>query len=212
MKESHDYYVNRLTEGYKHQLETMEQSYEEQIRDLKSQLVAIAEKTRKAAIEETAAETAAKTKAADARVKEEANKYEQLRLAHMHTEKRAVRAERENVSLESGYRAQFSEQFKKYAAELDKAQREKTSGLYQWIEIKLTKRFKSKMAAPKLVVRRSGMKFSELFQAVLGSKWIDFSSFEYHGRALIDIEKTLTQVSPRAPACGIGCGAILTNI
>ena len=35
MKESHDYYVNRLTEGYKQQLESMEQSYEEQIRELK---------------------------------------------------------------------------------------------------------------------------------------------------------------------------------
>jgi hypothetical protein len=38
MKESHDYYVDRLTEGYKQQLETMEEAYEEQIRDLKSQL------------------------------------------------------------------------------------------------------------------------------------------------------------------------------
>jgi hypothetical protein len=212
MKESHDYYVDRLTEGYKQQLETMEQGYEEQIRGLKSQLVAIAEKTKKDAIAEAAAVAAVKARSADARLKEETNKYEQLRLAHMHTEKRAVRAERENISLESGYRAQFSEQFKKHAAELDKAQREKTSGPYQWIEIKLTKRFKSKMAAPKLVVRRSGMKFSELFQAALGSKSIDFWSFEYHGRPLTDIEKTLTQVSPCASACGMGCGAMLTNV
>ena len=43
MKESHDYYVNRLTEGYKQQLETMEQSYEDQIRDLKAQLTVAAQ-------------------------------------------------------------------------------------------------------------------------------------------------------------------------
>ena len=44
MIESHDCYVNRLTEGYKQQLETMEQTYEDQIRELKNQFVASAEK------------------------------------------------------------------------------------------------------------------------------------------------------------------------
>lgn len=38
MRESHEYFVSRLTESYSKQLETMEQEYEEQIRDLKARI------------------------------------------------------------------------------------------------------------------------------------------------------------------------------
>lgn len=52
MKESHDYYVERLNEGYKQQLETMEQSYEEQIEDFTLQLATTIQRTKDEALKE----------------------------------------------------------------------------------------------------------------------------------------------------------------
>jgi len=195
MKESHDYYVNRLTEGYKHQLETMEQSYEDQIRELKTQFASSLEKTKKDSIEETAAEGAEKLKAVEKQLKEKTEKFEKLRAEFASGLNRESRAEKKYARLVSSHRADIDELRKEHEAELEEAQRENSSGPYQWIEIKLRKRFKSRIATPKVVVKRSGIKFSEMVQAGLNSKSTDSWGFEYKGRPLTDTGKTLMQVS-----------------
>ena len=58
------------------------------------------------------------------------------------------------------------------------------------------KRYKSEVSigAPKLAVKRSGLKFSELAQAALNSKSTESWGFKYNGSPLKDMEKTLIQV------------------
>lgn len=201
MKESHDYYVNRLTEGYKQQLGTMEQTYEDQIRELKTEFATTLEKRREDAIQETTAKTAEKIKLLKESVSFQQSNT-QLVMQDL-TEKNILlaRAMNEKTDVKIACRNQIVDLRKKHEAELDKAHREKNSGPYRWTEIKFVKRYKSRVTtgAPKLAVKRSSAKFSELAQAALNSKSTESWGFEYNGRPLTEMEKTLTQVSDRKP-------------
>jgi hypothetical protein len=197
MKESHDYYVDRLTEGYKQQLETMEEAYEEQIRDLKSQLCTAFERGKDETIKEAAAKTANHFQAMNAKL----GQMEQSRLETLNsynaTKRRAEAAEKDKTALENRHRAQMLKQSRIHEAALEKAHREKNTGPFRWIEIKLIRRHKTKMAEPKFAVKKAGAKFSELLQTALTSKSVYSWAFEYQGRplSLTDLDKTLTQVS-----------------
>lgn len=206
MRESHDY-VNRLTEGYKQQLESMEQSYEEQIRELESKHVATAENAKLEAVKAAAATTAERIQTADEKLRREQELHRQTTSAYDSALKRASKAEQDKYSLETRYRAQIVEQSKRHAEELDKAHREKNTGPYRWIGIKFVKRYKSKVAtgAPKCAVKRNGDKFSELAQAALNSKSTSSWGSEYQGCSLTDMEKTLAQVSECASAYAMAC-------
>ena len=197
MKESHDYYVNRLTEGYKQQLETMEQGYEDQVRELKTQYAASLEKTKKEAIEEATAKAAENLKAADVLWVKEVDKCDRLGRDYTKMERRALNAEETYASLVSSHRTEINEQRKKHKAELDRAHRESKTGPYSLIEVKFAKRNKSNniVGTPKLVVKRSGVMFSELVKAGLKPHSTPSWRFEYKGNPLTDMEKTLTQVS-----------------
>lgn len=197
MKESHDYYVERLTEGYKQQLETMEQSYEDQIRELKSQLIANTEQVKAEALKDATANASYQIQEANNKLRTEQVLHRQTTSDYKDALKRASKAEKEKNTLETRYRAQIIEQSKRHSEELDKAQREKNTGPYRWTEIKFVKRYKSRVTTgvPKLAVKRSGAKFSELAQSALNSKSTEAWGFEYNGRPLTEMEKTLAQVS-----------------
>lgn len=109
MKESHDYYVSRLTEGYKQQLETMEKSYEDQIRGLKNQFVASVEKANAEAIQKANAKAGGEIQALKKSLSES-------KAAHANAEKdcrelarRAVDAEQQAMTDEVLHRAQLAE-------------------------------------------------------------------------------------------------------
>jgi hypothetical protein len=202
MKESHDYYVNRLTEGYKQQLETMEQSYEDQIRELKSQMTVTTENAKAEAIKDADARAAFQIQEANNKLRTEQVLHRQTTADYEIALKVAKEAKKDKITLDTRYRAQIAEQSKRHNDELDKAHREKNIGPYRWTEIKFVKRYKSRVTtgAPKLAVKRSGAKFSELAQAALNSKSTDSWGFEYNGRPLTEMDKTLTQVSGHASA------------
>ena len=214
MKESHDYYVNRLTEGYKRQLETMEQSYEDQIRELKSQLVANTQNAKVEATKDADAKAAFQIQEVNNKLRTEQILHQQTTGEYEAAVKRASKAEREKNTLETRYRAQIAEQSKRHNDELDKAHREKNAGPYRWNEIKFVKRYKSRVTtgAPKLAVKGSGAKFSELAQAALNSKSTESWGFEYNGRPLTEVEKTLAQVSETFRKNGMDYWAVLTEI
>ena len=201
-KESHDYYVNRLTEGYKQQLESMEQSYEDQIRELKSQMNVITENAKTEALRDADAKAAYQIQEANNKLRTEQVLHRQTTAEYEAVLKLASKAEKGKITLETRYRTQIAEQSKRHNEELDKAHREKSTGPYRWTEIKFVKRYKSRVTtgAPKLAAKRSGAKFSELAQAALNSKSTDSWGFEYNGRSLTDMEKTLTQVGDHASA------------
>jgi excinuclease UvrABC nuclease subunit len=198
-KESHDYYLGRLTEGYKLQLETMEEAYEEQIQDLKSQLNTSFEKGKDEATMEAAAKLSEQIQAADLELLGEQQAHNSTRGSLASAMQRAEKAEKAVNTMETRYRAQIVKQTKHHEAELEKAHREKNTGPFRWIEIKFIKRHKTKnkMAEPKFAVKKAGAKFSELVQTALTSKSVYSWAYEYQGRtlSLADLKKTLTQVS-----------------
>lgn len=195
MKESHDYYVERLTEGYKQQLETMEQSYEEQIRELKLQLTTAVEKMKEDTTKEAATKTDKLIQEAEAKLSLKDEQYKGALADCRQAMNYATRLEKDKNGVETRYRAQIVEQSKAHEAALDETHHEKNTGPYHWIEIKFIKRNKSKMAEPRFAVKRGGVSFSELAQAALNSKSIHSWTFEYHGRPVTNMEKTLTAVS-----------------
>lgn len=197
MRESHEYYVNRLTEGYKQQLETMEQSYEDQIRELKSQLAVTTENAKAEALKDATTQASYQIQEANSKLRAEQVLHQQTTAEYKTALKIASKAEKDKNTLETRHRNQIIEQTKRHNDELDKAQREKNTGPCRWIEIKFVKRYKSKVTtgAPKCAVKRNGDKFSELVQAALNSKSTYSWGFEYKGSPLTDMEKTLTQVS-----------------
>jgi hypothetical protein len=211
MKESHDYYVYRLTEGYKQQLETMEEGYEEQIRNLKSQLTTAFERGKDEATQKAASTLSEQIQAADMKLLGEQQKHYRTRDMLASETKRANQAEKDNNAIEVRCHAQSNKQKKKIEAELDKAHREKNTGPFRWIEIKFIKRQKTKMAEPKLVVKRAGIKFGELAQAALNSKNTHAWVYEYQGRPLKNLEQTLTQVSRFVKQCSQKDTTILTS-
>lgn len=199
MKESHDYYVNRLTEGYKQQLETMEQSYEDQIGELKSQLVANTQDAKAVAIKDADAKAAYQIQEVNNKLRTEQVLHQKTTREYEAALRMVSKADKDKNALETRYRARIAEQSKRHNDELDKAHREKNSGPYRWTEIKFVKRYKSRVitGAPKLAVKRSGAKFSELAQVALNAKSTEAWGFEYNGRPLTEMEKTLAQVSDR---------------
>jgi hypothetical protein len=171
-KKSYDCYVNSLTEGYKRQLETMEQGYEKQIQNL----------------ERAAAKATNKHRAAEEEHEHTLTKYHVAKL-------RASKAKDDKNDLEVRYLAQIKEQTRKHKAELEKVRRAKSSGSCQHTEIKFTKRLKSRMGKSEVAIKKSDAMFHDLAQTVLSSGSVHRWTFEYQGRPLTGMEKTLTQVS-----------------
>lgn len=196
MKESHDYYVNRLTEGYKQQLETMEQGYEEQIKELKAQFAATVEKAKEEAVREVSAKAANDTRMLKTSLSELEAAKKRDDATYGRLTERVRDAERDRVREANALRSQMTEERNKYEARLDKAQRASSSGPHRWIEIKFTRKCKTKMSEPKFMVKKGFTKFSELVQAAtfLG-KVPDSWVYEYRGRQVSDTSKTLAQVS-----------------
>lgn len=90
----------------------------------------------------------------------------------------------------------MAEQREAYEKKLDKAQRENNSGPHRWIEVKLTRKFKTKMGEPRAVVKRGSTKVSELvLLAIPPGKLPDSWVFEHRGRQMSDMSKSLTQAS-----------------
>jgi hypothetical protein len=174
----------------------MEQSYEDQIRELKSQLTVIIENAKAEALKDATAKASYQIQEANNKLRTEQVLHRQTTTEYEDALKRASKAEKDKNTLETRYRAQIIEQSKRHSDELDKAQREKNTGPYRWTEIKFVKRYKSRVTtgAPKLAVKKSGAKFSELAQAALNSKSTESWGFEYTGRPLTEVEKTLAQV------------------
>lgn len=189
VKESHDYYITRLNEGYKEQLETMEQQYEEQIKELKSQLVASAEKV---------VQEGKRSATLEARLLGATQDRDQALHVSVAAEGRAKKAEWEKGGIESRYRAQILEHIEKARKQevaLDKAHRERNTGPHRWIEVKFTRRLKSsKMAKSTCAVKRGSATFGELVKAATSSKTETFI-FQHQGRRITDMDKSVAQVS-----------------
>jgi hypothetical protein len=197
MKESHDYYVERLTEGYKQQLETMEQTYEDQIRELKSQLTVSIENAKAEALKDAAAKFAQEKQAVIDKLHAE-QRISLKAIADCQTAlTRASKAEKDKTTLETRHRTQIIEQNRRHSDELNKAHRECKTGPYSLIEVTFVKRNKSNKisGASKSAVKRSGVKFSELIQAALKPHSTPLWGFEYKGTPLTNVGKTLTEVS-----------------
>jgi len=195
-KESHDYCVNRLTEGYKQQLETMEQSYEDQIRELKNQFVASVEKANAEATRKANAKAAGEIQALEKSLSES-------KAAHANADKNcrelakcAVDAEQQAMTDEVLHRAQRTEQREAFEGRIEKTQRENNSGPHRWIQVKLTRKFKTKMGEPRAVVKRGSTKVSELvLLAIPPGKLPDSWVFEHRGHQMSDMNTSLAQVS-----------------
>lgn len=110
MKESHDYCVNRLTEGYKQQLEIMEQTYEDQIRELKNQFVASVEKANAEAIQKANAKAAGDAQALKKSLSESKAAHANADKNCRELAKRAVDAEQQAMADDVAHRAQMAEQ------------------------------------------------------------------------------------------------------
>lgn len=119
MKESHDYYVNRLTEGYKQQLETMEQSYEDQIRELKTQFATVIEKIKAEATQKATQQIQALQKS----LRDSKEAQSRADKSCRELAERVVEIEQDGMLDLTAHRAQLAEQRKKYEERLDKALR-----------------------------------------------------------------------------------------
>lgn len=124
MRESHDYYVNRLTEGYKQQLETMEQTYEDHIRELKNQFVASVEKANAEAIQKANAKAAGEIQALKKLLSESKAAHANADKSCRELAKRAVDAEQQAMTDGVAHRAQMAEQreaYEKKLSDMDKS-------------------------------------------------------------------------------------------
>jgi hypothetical protein len=186
----------RLTKGYKQQLETMEQSYEEQIGELKIQFATTSEKIKAEATQVATVKAAEDTRALQSSLSPSETAKENVERKGRVLASRVARIEHDKVVKSIRNCDAVDELHQKYKAKLDKAQRANNSGPYRWMEINFTRKFKTKKGEPRSVVKRGSAKFSELVQAgtSLGkspNSWV----FEHRGCEVSDQDKTLSQVS-----------------
>lgn len=195
MRESHEYFVTRLTQGYNKQLETMEQEYEEQLRELKARLATDVEKAKQDAIKDHKAQAAPQADAAEAKLVQMQKKLDTYMEAYNIETTLVSSAERKYITLGNRHQAQIDQMNKAHEAALDKAHREKNTGPHRWIEIIFIKRLvNGGRLKPKSVVKKGSMKLIELVQVANNCKTADAWDFEHQGRALKDMDKTLLQV------------------
>jgi hypothetical protein len=201
-REAQDYYITRLTENYKQQLETMEQGHEAQTKALKAQLAASAEMrededTKKARIEAAELHTA---------VEEKLSKTEwalaESRKSCTAAGDRASKAEQELEESKRTIAERIAKLRELHDARLKKALLDKDRASRHWMEIRFTKKRVNAVAAPtfsspKFAVRRCSSTFRELFVAAAKAEATKPWQFTYKGSEFTatDFGRTLTEVS-----------------
>jgi hypothetical protein len=201
-REAQDYYISRLTENYKKQLETMEQGHEAQTQNLKAQLAASAEMrededTKKARLEAVEVHAAVEEKL----VKTEWELAESRKSCAAAGD-RASKAEQGLEDLKRSAAERIVKLRELHEAKLKKALLDKDRASRRWMEIRFTKRRVNAVAAPtlsspKFAVRRCSSTFREVFVAAAKQEGTKPWKFTYKGRQITasDFDKSVTEVS-----------------